>query len=148
MISLLILVYLLNFIVVLPGCILTWVFGALIKREIKYLFLMLAAACTLACIASFLLRYQNNAYSTTIAVLGAMAVIPSMCTAIHTYKKEKKCENPEEKPENSSNIVSETQEKEPNYIQEIKGLKELLDSGAITQAEYDKKKTEILDRKL
>lgn len=33
-----------------------------------------------------------------------------------------------------------------NYIQRIKDLKELLDSGAITQEEYDKLKAEELER--
>lgn len=33
------------------------------------------------------------------------------------------------------------------YFKEIKELKKLLDDGAITQEEYDKKKTEILNRK-
>ena len=33
-----------------------------------------------------------------------------------------------------------------NYIQELKGLKELLDCNAITQEEYDNKKKEIIER--
>ena len=33
-----------------------------------------------------------------------------------------------------------------NYIQELKGLKQLLDVGAITVEEYDKKKEEIIER--
>lgn len=42
--------------------------------------------------------------------------------------------------------VAQTIEKEQSYIDEIKELKSLLDSGAITQEEYDKKKNEILNK--
>lgn len=38
----------------------------------------------------------------------------------------------------------ETDEKEIRNLQKLKGYKELLDSGAITQEEFDKKKIEIL----
>lgn len=34
-----------------------------------------------------------------------------------------------------------------NYIDELKGLKELLDCGAITQEEFDKKKANILENR-
>ena len=42
--------------------------------------------------------------------------------------------------------VAQAIEKEQNYIDELKELKGLLDSGAITQEDYDKKKDEILNR--
>ncbi|HBP52248.1 MAG TPA: hypothetical protein DD626_02985 [Clostridiales bacterium] len=32
----------------------------------------------------------------------------------------------------------------PDYIAELKGLKELLDSGVITQQEFDEKKEQLL----
>jgi len=43
--------------------------------------------------------------------------------------------------------VAEAIKKEQSYIDELKELKGLLDSGAITQQDYDKKKDEILNRK-
>ena len=89
MISFLFLVYFLNFVVVLPGCILTWIFGLMIKGPRKIPFLILGAICTFLCVLSFVYRAQGNDYSTTVAIIGAAVVIPTMSTTIHTYKKRK-----------------------------------------------------------
>ena len=43
--------------------------------------------------------------------------------------------------------IVKTEPRNSNYIQELKGLKELLDMGAITQEDYDMKKKEILERR-
>jgi len=78
--------------------------------------------------------------------LGGLAIsIVTLSVAVHYRRKENnkifddKRKEHEESVRRANNQLS--------YYDELKNLKELLDSGIITQDEYNRKKTEILERK-
>ena len=127
-----------------PAVVIGTVFAFKIKKPIKFLMLGLSFVSITLLIINYIILLVESFGSDTTMLLGIIDLaisIPSMCVSIHIYNKYKILyENNE-----SNNRFGE--ESEISYIQEIKELKKLLDNGLINQEEYNKKKTEILNRK-
>ena len=79
------------------------------------------------------------------ALLGVIVLIATL-TSFEKKDKTAKEEPREEKREEPVKVSKTKNSGNMDYIAEIKALKELLDDGAITKEEYDKKKKEILER--
>ena len=80
---------------------------------------------------------------------GLTLSIVTLSVAVHYRRKanNKIFDDKKKEHEESVRQALKKEEVEIDYIIEIQKLKELLDSGAITQEEYDAKKSEILNRK-
>ena len=76
---------------------------------------------------------------------GLIMSIVTLSVAVHYRRKANNKIFDDKKKEHEKSVLRTNNQ--ITYYEEIKALKELLDSGAITQEEYDTKKTEILNRK-
>lgn len=76
---------------------------------------------------------------------GLVLSIVTLSVAVHYRRKANNKIFDDKKKEHEESVLRTNNQIE--YYDEIKKLKELLDSGAITQEEYDLKKSEILNRK-
>ena len=76
---------------------------------------------------------------------GLVLSIVTLSVAVHYRRKANNKIFDDKKKEHEESVLRTNNQIE--YYEEIKKLKELLDSGAITQEEYDLKKNEILNRK-
>lgn len=99
---------------------------------------------TLVCLFGSISAEMINLFA--LLWFGGLALsIITLSVAVHYRRKENNKIFDDKKKEHEESV-----KKTNNYIEyydEIKKLKELLDSGAITQEEYDIKKSEILNRK-
>ena len=80
-------------------------------------------------------------YFFSISIAGIIGGIVTLSVSSHFVKKQNA------QSEENVSQSNKYYEREEAYIAEIKQLKELLDNQAITQEEYDNKKSEILNRK-
>ena len=76
---------------------------------------------------------------------GLVLSIVTLSVAVHYQRKANNKVFDDKRKEHIQSVKQANNKIE--YIDEIKELKDLLDSGAITQEEYDSKKSEILNRK-
>ena len=78
--------------------------------------------------------------------LGGLTIsIVTLSVSVHYRRKANNKIFDDKKKEHDESVLRTNNQ--ITYYEEIKSLKELLDSGAITQEEYDNKKNEILNRK-
>ena len=76
---------------------------------------------------------------------GLVLSIVTLSVAVHYRRKANNKIFDDKKKEHEESVLRTNNQ--ITYYEEIKALKDLLDNGAITQEEYDAKKTEILNRK-
>lgn len=94
--------------------------------------------------------FMHQTAVSALLILSSLALaISILSVSSHIYSKQtNKIYTDKTKEHQESVAKSEKKmEQEQSYIDEIKQLKQLLDSSAITQEDYDKKKSEILNRK-
>ena len=94
----------------------------------------------------------GNISSGTCSILfvsGLVVSIVTLSVAVHYRRKlnNKIFDDKKKEHEESVAQILAKEKSQSDYITEIKRLKELLDTGAITQEEYDLKKSEILNKK-
>lgn len=111
------------------------------KENGKTASILIAFFVILFSIASFVIAIfdfvESEIYGLVAIGIGSFAFLLSivcLCVVIFTAKKQQE------------DLPTLKRHSHPNYIEEIKQLKGLLDMGAITQEEYDLKKNEILGK--
>ena len=92
-----------------------------------------------------LIFMHNNYVYLIISLTGLVMGIVTLSISCHFVSKQTNQIYTDKTIEHQES-VAQAIEKERNYIDELKELKSLLDNGAITQEDYDKKKSEILNR--
>ena len=146
--------------IAIPCAIATIVFNSVFHRPRKiilYLLATLTFALYIGCLVNAIVGLANSHYLDDphaccwVAMgLGIGSLLVGLIGLVLTLALKKKtghyCSS--ERHESNSNKYNKVQHVSTglNYIEEIKQLKELLDCGAITQEEYDKKKKEILEK--
>ena len=131
----------------MPVGIASIVHSARIKGKLKFALLPFGIAGLILTLVSLF----GSISSEDIIVFGYLflgALVLSITTCLIAVYYRRKANNKifdDKKKEHEESVLRSTNQ--ATYSDEIKQLKDLLDSGAITQEEYDTKKTEILNRK-
>ena len=136
------------FIAGIPVGITAIVHSSRVKGKPKAFLLPLSIIALVITIFTFGYAFVPDSSTTakTVLYLSALAVsITTLSVAVHYKRKENNKVFDDKKREHEESVMRTNNRIE--YYEEIKELKELLDKGAITQEEYDAKKTEILNRK-
>ena len=136
----------------IPLGIVSIVNSARAKGTVKAITLSLSIVAFIVFLYSFVavLTYSINGTVALILYLVTLAtMITTLSVAVHYRRKanNKIFDDKKKEHEESVRQALKKEEVEIDYIIEIQKLKELLDSGAITQEEYDAKKSEILNKK-
>jgi len=97
---------------------------------------------------AFVVIYFTVVYLVLI-ITGLAISIVTLCVSSHFVSKQTNKIYTEKTIEHKQSVAKNAKkiENQQSYIDEIKALKELLDNNAITQEDYEKKKSEILNRK-
>ena len=90
------------------------------------------------------LSYDNTSLFSFLYLSGLALSISTLSVAVHYRRKANNKVFDDKKREHEESVLRTNNQIE--YYDEIKKLKELLDNGAITEEEYQSKKTEILNR--
>ena len=123
-----------------------------VKGKVKAITLPISIVAFLINLYAFVAYLTYSISGTTTAILYFLtlgAMIAALSVSVHYRRKanNKIFDDKKKEHEESVRQALKKEEVEIDYIIEIQKLKELLDSGAITQEEYDAKKNKILNRK-
>lgn len=112
----------------------------LVTLPLSIVALLLTLICLFGSISN-----ENIIVFTSLYLGGLVISIVTLSISVHYRRKANNKIFDDKKKEHEESVLRTNNQ--ITYYEEIKQLKELLDSGAITQEEYDTKKNEILNRK-